>query len=63
MLVIPCTEGGSTRWKIWILSTHLEGLDAYPENEALLRNPGRDLSDATNVRCDVLIIGAGNGYA
>ena len=63
VLLVPFADGDGMQWKIWILSTSLEDLDIHPQNEALLQKPGRDLTDVTNISCDVLIIGAGNAYA
>lgn len=47
-------------WKLWILSTMLENLDRYPENEALLKSPGRTLEGLETIETDVFIIGGGN---
>lgn len=50
-------------WKLWILSTMLENLDRYPENEALLKSPGRRLEGLETIETDVFIIGGGNAAA
>ncbi|KAJ4005727.1 hypothetical protein NW752_011055 [Fusarium irregulare] len=50
-------------WKIWILSTDLTHLDIHPENQSLLRSPGRRLGSTEDIETDVLIIGAGNSGA
>lgn len=55
-------ENGAVKltWKIWILSTILEDLDLHPENETLLRSPGRQLDGLKTIDTDVFIIGGGN---
>ena len=47
-------------WKIWVLSTKLESLDVHPENEALLKTPGRQLDSLEPFDIDVFIVGGGN---
>ncbi|RBQ77953.1 hypothetical protein FVER14953_09388 [Fusarium verticillioides] len=54
---------GKLEWKIWILSTKLENFDVHPENESLLRLPGRSLNGMTEIDTDVFIIGGGNAAA
>lgn len=41
------------------MSTILDNLDIQPENEALLRNPRKNL-DQASLTTDVVIIGGGN---
>ncbi|KAK3390053.1 hypothetical protein B0H63DRAFT_492691 [Podospora didyma] len=61
MLLLPAKkEGGTAKWKIWILSTWLDSLDVHPEDESLLHGPGRKLDRLDVFETDVLIIGAGN---
>lgn len=60
MLLLPVTTSVTVEWKIWILSTFLEQLDSYPENQELLNSPGRRLGDADSFEMHVFIIGGGN---
>lgn len=60
MLLIPVKTGEVLEWKIWVLSTWLEGLVDYPEDVKLLQKPKQDLGDRKNVNTDVFIIGGGN---
>ncbi|KAJ4397789.1 hypothetical protein N0V93_002026 [Gnomoniopsis smithogilvyi] len=55
------SDNGSevVKWKIWTLSTILDNLDIHPENEALLRNPRKNL-EQVSLTTDVVIIGGGN---
>ncbi|KAJ4183662.1 hypothetical protein NW755_009696 [Fusarium falciforme] len=66
-------RGVSTEWKlegatfipatpalIWIFNTKLEGLDLYPEDESLLRSPGKKTDGPEDINTDVFIIGGGN---
>ncbi|KAM6512157.1 hypothetical protein FSOLCH5_009876 [Fusarium solani] len=53
-------DKNSLDWKIWIFNTKLDGLDLYPEDESLLRSPGRKLDDLDDITTDVFIIGGGN---
>ncbi|KAF4955915.1 hypothetical protein FSARC_11730 [Fusarium sarcochroum] len=63
-LLLPVkTSSGTLEWKIWILSTKLENLDIHPENESLLRLPGRNLDGVEEIETDVFIIGGGNSAA
>ncbi|KAK8135023.1 monooxygenase [Apiospora sp. TS-2023a] len=53
--------GKHVTWKTWVLCTWIEQLDLQPEDEALLRAPGRQqLASAETIETDVLIIGGGN---
>lgn len=68
ILLLPTTDkqvnsDTKTVWKIWVLSTWLENLDLYPENEALLTAPRRLLDEIATVETDVFIVGAGNAAA
>ncbi|KAF4956790.1 hypothetical protein FGADI_3572 [Fusarium gaditjirri] len=64
ILLLPIESSeGNLEWKIWILSTKLENFDVHPENESLLRSPGRNLSDMTEINTEVFIIGGGNAAA
>ncbi|KAL4895775.1 hypothetical protein BDV59DRAFT_199761 [Aspergillus ambiguus] len=47
-------------WKIWILSTRLDNLDLHPENEMLLKTPGRQMGHLEQFETDVFILGGGN---
>ncbi|RMJ08466.1 hypothetical protein CDV36_011918 [Fusarium kuroshium] len=47
-------------WKIWIFNTKLEGLDLYPEDQSLLRSPGKKVDGLDDINTDVFIIGGGN---
>ncbi|PYI09585.1 monooxygenase [Aspergillus sclerotiicarbonarius CBS 121057] len=61
MLLLPVAgDDHRIAWKIWILSTRLESLDMQPEDEGLLRSPGRQFDESTDFETDVFIIGAGN---
>lgn len=62
MLLVPVASHSedSVSWKIWILSTRLEGLDSHPEDETRLKTPGRSLDDLKSIETDVFIVGAGN---
>lgn len=60
-MLLPLPADGEIKWKIWVLSTWLEQLDAHPENEALLKSGGRELNGSSDeIETDVLIIGGGN---
>ncbi|KAL4806197.1 hypothetical protein BDV18DRAFT_138967 [Aspergillus unguis] len=60
MLLLPVESGDQLVWKIWILSTRLEGLDLQPEDEALLSSPGRQFDGYGDFETEVFIVGAGN---
>jgi hypothetical protein len=63
MMLLPVKINDSLAWKIWILNTTLEDLDIHPENESLLKGPGRKLDgsdDIKTIETDVVIIGGGN---
>ncbi|KAJ5779330.1 hypothetical protein N7457_007050 [Penicillium paradoxum] len=47
-------------WKIWVLSTILKELHLQPEDEMLLRSPGRELRGIERFETEVFIIGGGN---
>ncbi|KUI67911.1 putative indole-3-pyruvate monooxygenase YUCCA10 [Cytospora mali] len=53
-------ENETIEWKLWILSTMLENLDLHPEDETLLKSPGRNLDGLERIETDVFIIGGGN---
>lgn len=55
-------EKGLT-WKIWVLSTVLENLDVHPEDEALLKSPGKQIDKLETFEADVFIVGGGNAAA
>ena len=65
-MLLPSEEEDAERltkhivWKIWTLSTWIEQLDVQPENEGLLRAPGKQLDAVETIATDVLIIGGGN---
>ncbi|KAK0642223.1 hypothetical protein B0T16DRAFT_421192 [Cercophora newfieldiana] len=63
VLLLPHANDGTIEWKIWILSTWLDGLDIQPEDESLLKSPGRDLQEVQKIETDVVIIGGGNAGA
>lgn len=58
VLLLPTKTDDGVRWKIWVLSTWLETLDVHPEDELLLRQPGRKLDG--DLETGVFIVGAGN---
>ncbi|GAB1319243.1 Flavoprotein involved in K+ transport [Madurella fahalii] len=60
IVLLPVKTDGIIKWKIWILSTRLGDLDVHPENEALLKAPGRQLDGVQEFETDVFIIGGGN---
>ncbi|TVY75931.1 putative indole-3-pyruvate monooxygenase [Lachnellula suecica] len=63
IMLLPVKTGdGPLAWKIWIFNTTLEDLDIHPENQALLKEPGR-VFDGSELKTDVLIIGGGNAAA
>lgn len=47
-------------WKIWSLSTWLNGYEDFPENVDLLTGPGRRLDDLETIETSTFIIGGGN---
>lgn len=59
-LLLPVKANETVEWKIWILSTRLDELGVHPENEGLLRAPGRQLDGVNEFETDVFIIGGGN---
>ncbi|KAK5655582.1 hypothetical protein OQA88_5513 [Cercophora sp. LCS_1] len=63
LLLLPHSNDGSLEWKIWIISTWLSDLDMHPQDETLLRSPGRNLDNHDEIETDVLIIGGGNSGA
>ncbi|KAL8366311.1 hypothetical protein RB595_004873 [Gaeumannomyces hyphopodioides] len=64
VLLLPVRgDKNQVEWKIWILATRLESLDVHPENEALLRQPGRTIDGKQDFETQVLILGAGNAAA
>lgn len=58
VLLLPIKIDDTVKWKIWVLNTRLEDLDVHPEDELLLRQPGRKLDG--DLETEVFIIGAGN---
>lgn len=61
ILLLPLKkDNGSLEWKIWILSTRLEGLDLQPEDETLLKAPGKQLEGVESFETEVFIVGGGN---
>ncbi|KNG89349.1 monooxygenase [Aspergillus nomiae NRRL 13137] len=61
VVLLPVKNRDETiEWKIWVLSTFLEGLDVQQEDEALLKSPGRQLDGLATFDTDVFIIGGGN---
>jgi thioredoxin reductase len=61
----PNHETGSEglTWKIWILSTRLDHLDGFPEDQKLLRTPSQSDSCPSTFEIDVFIVGGGNAAA
>jgi hypothetical protein len=62
-MLLPVKAGDTLAWKIWILNTTLDDLEIHPENESLLKGPGRKLDssdDLKTIETDVVIIGGGN---
>ena len=57
-MLLPVKGDDGVQWKVWVLSTRLENLDAHPEDEVLLRQPGRKLDG--DLETEVFILGAGN---
>lgn len=51
---------GDIVWKIWVLSTWIDGLKDFPEDVAGLKAPGRNLEDEQTIETDVFILGGGN---
>jgi cation diffusion facilitator CzcD-associated flavoprotein CzcO len=50
-------------WKVWILSTRLDHLDGFPENQNLLHARGHRDSRFSTFETDVFIVGGGNAAA
>ncbi|KAH9906805.1 hypothetical protein F4778DRAFT_723448 [Xylariomycetidae sp. FL2044] len=63
ILLLPLKVEERVVWKIWILSTKLENLDVQPEDETLLKAPGRQLNSSAPTETDVFIAGGGNAAA
>ncbi|KAK5630554.1 hypothetical protein RRF57_006269 [Xylaria bambusicola] len=62
MMLLPVkTDGGNgpISWKIWVLSTWIDSLINYPEDEKLLLAPSRQLSELETIDTAVFILGAG----
>jgi hypothetical protein len=59
MVLLPVKSESGVSWKIWVLSTWVENIIQHPEDETLLRAPGRELDDADVLETDVLVVGAG----
>lgn len=54
-------DGGGVAWKVWVLSTWVDELKAFPEDVAGLKAPGRTFAeDEEVIETEVFIIGAGN---
>lgn len=51
---------GDIAWKIWTLSTWVDGLKEFPEDVAGLKAQGRKLEDERTIETDVFILGGGN---
>lgn len=60
MLPVRGGDKNQVEWKIWILATRLERLDVHPENDALLRQPGRTINGEQDFETQTLILGGGN---
>jgi hypothetical protein len=60
---LPHSDNGTTKWKIWILSTWLDSLDVQAEDESLLISSGRELKGVDKIETDVVIVGGGNAGA
>lgn len=56
-VVLLPVEGGE--WKIWTLSTWVEGLEGSAEDEGRLKAPGRAL-DEDVIETEVFVLGGGN---
>lgn len=57
---MPVNDGGIVKFKIWVLSTWIDDLEAQPENPALLYAPSTNPKGVEQVETDVLILGGGN---
>ncbi|KAJ5730941.1 uncharacterized protein N7483_005449 [Penicillium malachiteum] len=60
VIILPEEEDNGFVWKIWSMATWIDDFELYPQNEAVLRNPGRNLVDVEEIDTDVFIIGGGN---
>lgn len=60
MGLVPVRSRDTVEWKIWVWVTVLNRFEVYPEDESLLRSPGRSLNGLATVETDVFIIGGGN---
>lgn len=63
VLVPEEEEGdGGIAWRIWVLSTWVDELKAFPEDVAGLKAPGRNLDGPEEevIETDALILGGGN---
>ena len=61
MLLPHEDESGDIKWKIWTLSTWLESLQDFPEDESRLHVPSqRNWKSSEETTTDVVIIGGGN---
>ncbi|KXJ91814.1 monooxygenase [Microdochium bolleyi] len=63
LLLIPRKSGDELTWKIWVLSTWLEGFSDHPEDTSLLKAPRTNYDSAENINTDVFIVGGGNAAA
>lgn len=60
VMLLPEEGADGLVWKIWSLATWIDDFEAHPEDENVLRDPGRNLADAEEINTDVFIIGGGN---
>ncbi|KAJ5621936.1 hypothetical protein N7528_005168 [Penicillium herquei] len=60
VIILPEEEENGLVWKIWSMATWIDDFELYPQNEALLRIPGRNLVDVEEIETDVFIMGGGN---
>lgn len=59
-MLLPEEGADGPEWKIWSLATWIDDFEAHPEDENVLRDPGRNLADVEEINTDVFIIGGGN---
>jgi hypothetical protein len=61
--LLPRFEESDSKWKIWTLTTWLAELRNFPEQEFLLKGPGKPIAEGPDLVTDVLVVGGGNAYA
>lgn len=59
VVLLPVEAEDGLAWRIWSLSTWVEALEGFAEDEGRLRTPGRALEEPV-IETEVFVLGGGN---